>query len=723
MNLIDIVNNLKKIALTQPNINSAFEGDVYEVLNSNPSVKYGVFHITQTSHNEQDNWVKYGFNLFIIDRLLSDNSNKVAIQSHATNILSNIIKVFSEEFDAEFESINYQPFTQKFKDNCCGVYCSVIFEVQRDFGCAEWIGDSIFKDKIVIINNKDVEFTENGVYEVPNGYSGYGTVKVNIDYKAIEDKAFQEGHVEGETKGYNDGYVEGVDNQKSKLEHITITDNGSYNKEDGYNSILVTLPLEEIREESFNEGYNSGISDAEDIIGNRAQVLSIRQNGRYSTRYSEEDANDEELIKEVLVDVRPKVKIPNGISFEGSTFNYFPVNDYDWLDVYSTNSMFKNCKNLDITNILQAMNDGIIDSKDTRGMFYGCDSVTRIENLDLTKYPLHADMFYDCINLEEVINYKLPYYKIDNSNRYSYFTSSVLGLSNAPKGKYRAYKNVDASEIDMVDGNVINFMIPFCYFISFSKMPKDMSYNNLPQCNAQTIIVTNGDKPQSLNALSSYQMVFYTPNSQGWESIEKAYPYLYYKELNNNKNLEIKIKNNELDKEQIVPYNEEKGCYYLDYPNFYPKNTYINDVLFVSNEINFDFYSGVENVELNKLYEDREVFNLYRGKKIDCLYLENNLLHVDTSLFDNNLNVNGFDLLTPTNWTKCYITITNFVVTPDTSNGYYSSITINGSFKSVIETNETTTIIGDNKGDNKLNIKTTVTNYTYKYIIKSIKFE
>lgn len=48
----------------------------------------------------------------------------------------------------------------------------------------------------------------------------------------------------GVEAGYNQGKIDGIEEQKSKLESINITENGTYTKEDGYNEIVVNVPTE-----------------------------------------------------------------------------------------------------------------------------------------------------------------------------------------------------------------------------------------------------------------------------------------------------------------------------------------------------------------------------------------------------------------------------------------------------------------------------------------------
>lgn len=138
MTLIEIVNELKAIAMTQPNIRSAGEGNVYDFMNGNPSSKYSVFFISQTVHREDDNFVYYGFNLFHINRLDSTlENNRLQEQSIAKDVLSNIVKTFCNMHDAKVESLVYHPFTEKFKDLTCGMYVTVEFQIPLDYICEE----------------------------------------------------------------------------------------------------------------------------------------------------------------------------------------------------------------------------------------------------------------------------------------------------------------------------------------------------------------------------------------------------------------------------------------------------------------------------------------------------------------------------------------------------------------------------------------------------------
>lgn len=137
MTLYTLVNTIKEIALKQPNVGSANEGNVYEI-NSNPSVQYANVTITQDSHTQDEMYDHYGFTIFYIDRLVDNmEANRLQIQSIGKEVLSNIITILEETYDVEHQEVRFQPFTQKFVDETAGIYVSVTFDTIREIICGE----------------------------------------------------------------------------------------------------------------------------------------------------------------------------------------------------------------------------------------------------------------------------------------------------------------------------------------------------------------------------------------------------------------------------------------------------------------------------------------------------------------------------------------------------------------------------------------------------------
>lgn len=130
---------------------------------------------------------------------------------------------------------------------------------------------------------KDVE-----IVMADDAFDGLSRVDVNATQygKNKRNEGYNQGKNDGFVEGYADGKTDGINEQKSKLESITITENGTYTKEDGYNSISVNV---EDLNGGYDEGYNAGYDDALTNAGKTAQVLNITQNGIYTTKYSEPD--------------------------------------------------------------------------------------------------------------------------------------------------------------------------------------------------------------------------------------------------------------------------------------------------------------------------------------------------------------------------------------------------------------------------------------------------
>ena len=138
MTLFEIINKLKDIAISKPNINYVGDGDVY-TLNSLPNIDYSVFFITQNDHSIYQDTITYNLNLFYIDRISDSEDNVLNIQSDGMLQLTNIINtlVFSEDVDVDGD-ITFIPFIQRFADNCAGVYCTVRFVVDNNLGTCNY---------------------------------------------------------------------------------------------------------------------------------------------------------------------------------------------------------------------------------------------------------------------------------------------------------------------------------------------------------------------------------------------------------------------------------------------------------------------------------------------------------------------------------------------------------------------------------------------------------
>lgn len=95
------------------------------------------------------------------------------------------------------------------------------------------------------------------------GYDGFRYFYVNdIGYG---QKKYDDGYTAGETAGEAAGEAAGIAAQKAKLTSTTITANGTYNREDGWNQIEVAVPQEGDCTEAYNQGYSDGIGETASV--------------------------------------------------------------------------------------------------------------------------------------------------------------------------------------------------------------------------------------------------------------------------------------------------------------------------------------------------------------------------------------------------------------------------------------------------------------------------
>lgn len=137
MTLQEIVERIWELAGKQPNINTIVRtNDIYD-LNALQDVKYAAFCLTQQPHTQDDNFIYFNFYLYYADRLRSDKSNKLQIQSHSISVLKNIIAGLQEDGTLEVSQITYTPFTQKFESETAGAYAAITVSAPLDTLCEE----------------------------------------------------------------------------------------------------------------------------------------------------------------------------------------------------------------------------------------------------------------------------------------------------------------------------------------------------------------------------------------------------------------------------------------------------------------------------------------------------------------------------------------------------------------------------------------------------------
>ena len=140
MTLYELIENIKNLGKSEPNVSFVTQGDIYE-LNHQQDIDYPAFVVTQGTHfGSAENGVEnYGLTLFLVDRLTSDKSNELDVQSWADTGLKNIISRIEEHNLGVIQGqYTVQTFTEKFDSLCAGAYVSLNIQVQvLECNCCE----------------------------------------------------------------------------------------------------------------------------------------------------------------------------------------------------------------------------------------------------------------------------------------------------------------------------------------------------------------------------------------------------------------------------------------------------------------------------------------------------------------------------------------------------------------------------------------------------------
>lgn len=116
---------LEDCAMQIPDIRMCVENDITK-LNEMREAKYAAFGITQEQHTSDLSTVNFTLNLFYIDRLQNSQDNEVAVQSHAIEMLRQIVNMASER-GCYYTEARYTAFTERFQDLCAGAWAVVTF--------------------------------------------------------------------------------------------------------------------------------------------------------------------------------------------------------------------------------------------------------------------------------------------------------------------------------------------------------------------------------------------------------------------------------------------------------------------------------------------------------------------------------------------------------------------------------------------------------------------
>ena len=297
----ELVKLIENISLHIPNINSFYIGDVYEI-NSDPTVKYSTVVMTnqESTFSTTDEQYTYNFVLFYIDRLTDDEKNRLDIQSHAIDALSNILEILNNSYNCIIDNYRFEVFQERFADLCSGAFARVSIVVD-EMDCIESFKIISENDLKTIAINQNGEY--NGLYnkvivDVPAPYfrtkhlevnennklyvasdeniDGYESVNVNVPIPSIEENRIV---IEPANGTYTITPTDGHDAMRQvkltvavpnpALTALHITENGTYEAVDsgyyGFASVSVDVP---------QPTYTSG-----ELVANANGVYRASDNG------------------------------------------------------------------------------------------------------------------------------------------------------------------------------------------------------------------------------------------------------------------------------------------------------------------------------------------------------------------------------------------------------------------------------------------------------------
>lgn len=278
------------------------------------------------------------------------------------------------------------------------------------------------EDKYVTINEIETRI-------VPDlGNDAIETVYVNAQplYDSARSEGYDEGYSVGQSEGYPNGFADGYDSgrtdgineQKDKLTQITISENGVYANENGYNEVVVEVPdlngdynegYEQGHTDGYNEGYSVGSEEGvEGYAKNIARVLDVTENGTYRSEYSDpyyisdptgDNFYDSAIVKDRVYDTQ--IPLSQDVTFEIWFKPEGIIDDDGYGAILGASKQDYYYNDL----WLRHRNGGDIDDYEFRYGFYNCIFKLKLESLNhiaLRKHPAGDDGFVFLVN-EQVV--------------------------------------------------------------------------------------------------------------------------------------------------------------------------------------------------------------------------------------------------------------------------------------------------------------------------------
>ena len=137
MTLLELINKIKVVAISQGEVNTIIENDIF-ILNELADVNYGVFAYTQGEHTTRaaSDSITYNFTFFWVGLLTDDRSNMNELQSKAIEVLDRILyTLYYNECEITIGNYAFTPFNKRFEDECAGCWVDVAITTNKALNC------------------------------------------------------------------------------------------------------------------------------------------------------------------------------------------------------------------------------------------------------------------------------------------------------------------------------------------------------------------------------------------------------------------------------------------------------------------------------------------------------------------------------------------------------------------------------------------------------------
>ena len=405
----ELLNNITEVAKKHPNINSTFIGDVYE-LNHRNDVDYCAFVITQGTHrvNSDEDYIDYTLNLFYVDRLTADESNRTQIHSSGIDFMNSLLRAV-EKLGVVVVEHTENVFNERFNDVCAGVYATVVLRVDID-ECGQTI-EIITPDEL-----KTIRIDNNGIYD--------GMFKrVEVDVQGGKEPV---------------------------LETLNVKDNGTYRPKtgvDGFDIVEVNVPQKTFNKTSVTKEYT--------------------ENGQY--RIATPDGYDGISDVNLTVNVPEKTTF-NLNQLDNVTFHTngttLDLTGLDTSTFTSMRNMFYYCEKITTIDVSHFDTSNV---RNMSGMFSVCDMLTSLDvsHFNTSKVTDMSNMFANTglkaldlttFDTSNVNNMERMFYnsnRLESLNVYNFNTAKVTdmgGMFHGIKPTELDLSSFDTSQVTNMSG-------------------------------------------------------------------------------------------------------------------------------------------------------------------------------------------------------------------------------------------------------------------------------